>query len=234
MKTTILSIFLLITGCHVYAQESSEVMRVNNGTDISKSMNFQQRFYYDKFQDGKVFFRNGRVVKARLNYSLAHGEVQFIDTKKDTLILTEKEFINHIAIGVDTFYFYQKYGHVKKIGTFNNVTLVEKPHIMVLDNERPAAYGQYSSTSAISTYSSFTNSSGLQQALQGGDKVILKKETDYLLIDKNRNILPLNKGSIVKFFPKQKRALNDYFKYNKVALDTEEEVVKILNYASSL
>lgn len=216
------------------AQVSNDVVRVKNGSDITKLMPFTDRFQYESFKDGKVFFRNGRVVNAKLNYSLPHGEVQFVDAKKDTMILTDKNFISKITIAADTFFYSEKHGHVRKIADFGDVGLAEKQFIAQIGSERHSAYNQYTSTSAISTYSSFTNSSGMQQALEGNDKVLIKKRAVYFFIDKNQDLHLANKGSILKVFPKHKKAINQYFKDNKTEFEDLKDISAALEYASSL
>jgi hypothetical protein len=233
MRLLLLLLSLTLTQ-YLNAQDASSFMKVKNGTDISKTLPYSERFLYPTFLDGKVFFRNGRIVNAKLNYSLPHGEVQFVDAKKDTLILTDKDFIDRITIGADTFYYYQHHGHVRKVLGFDQVSLAEKQMFGTSGTERHSAYDQYTSTSAISSYSSYTNSSGQQQALQGSDKVILKKRYVFFLLDKNRVIYPANRGALLKIFPRHKKALSEYIKTNKIEFFSVDQISKTLEYASSL
>lgn len=216
------------------AQNVSNEMKVKNGSDITKALHYSERFSYPSFLDGKVYFRNGRVVNAKLNYSLPHGEIQFVDSKNDTLILNDKNFMDKITIAADTFYYYPHHGHVKKVAGYKKVSLAEKQILGTNGVERYAAYNQYSSTSAISTYSSFVNSNGQPQALEGSDKVFLKKRFVYFFLDQNRDIHLATKGNLVKVFPRHKKALNEYLRANKVEFSNPKEIVKTLEFASSL
>jgi hypothetical protein len=229
-----LAIFLFLLPFYANAQNAGDEMKVKNGSDITKSLKYSDRFSYPSFLDGKVYFRNGRVVNAKLNYSLPHGEVQFVDAKKDTLILNDKNFIDKITIAADTFYYYQHHGHVRKVAGYNRVSLAEKQILGTNGVERYAAYNQYSSTSAISTYSSFVNSNGQPQTLEGSDRIALKKRFVYFFLDQNRDIYLATKGNLVKVFPRHKKALHTYFKENKVEFANPEEIVKTLEFASSL
>lgn len=232
-KSTLLFICLAMAG-FVSAQQSEGVMKVKDGSDISKNLPLTERFHYGEFLDGKVFFRNGRTVKARLNYSLVHGEVQFIDAKKDTLILNDKNLIDKIVIAADTFYYYERYGHIKKVANFNQIAFAEKSYISNMGNEKKSAYGQYTSTSAISSFSSFSNGSGVQQSLETNNKILLKKAVAYFLIDNNRDVLPANRGSLLKLFPKHRKSLNEYFKVNNTNFSSAEDILKALEFVSSL
>ncbi|TDE13712.1 hypothetical protein [Dyadobacter psychrotolerans] len=216
------------------AQNVSNEMKVKNGSDITKTLPYSERFRYSSFLDGKVFFRNGRVVDAKLNYSLAHGEIQFLDAKNDTLILNDKNFMDRIAIAADTFYYYQHHGHVRKVAGYSQVMLAEKQILGTNGTERYAAYNQYSSTTAISTYSSFVNGAGQPQELEGSNKILLKKRFVYFFLDKNRDIYLATKGNLLKVFPRHKKALNEYLKTNNVEFFDPKEIVQTLEFASSL
>lgn len=230
-----LTIFLLlVVPLFGYAQNAGNEMKVKNGSDIAKSLRYAERFSYPSFLDGKVYFRNGRVVNAKLNYSLPHGEIQFVDAKKDTLILNDKLLMDKITIAADTFYYYQHHGHVRKVAGYKYVSLAEKQILGTNGVERYAAYNQYSSTSAISTYSSFVNSNGQPQTLEGSDKIFLKKRFVYFFLDRNRDIYLATKGNLLKVFPRHKKAIHAYIKENKLEFSNPEEIVKTLEFASSL
>jgi hypothetical protein len=227
-------LLILVVQLTAHAQDNNQVRRVRNGSDMTKTIPYAERFQYDVFKDGKVFFRNGNIVKAKLNYSLPHGEVQFVDARKDTMILTDKVFISKITIEADTFYYFEKHGHVRKLMNFNNVTLAEKQFIAQLDSERNSAYEQYTSTSAISVYSSYTNSRGLQQPLEGNDKVLLKRRVVHILIDRNQNAFLATKANLLRLFPKHKRSISQYLKDNDNEFVELKDINAALTYASNL
>ena len=230
-------IVVFLTCCfgqfYSFSQNTKDIYRVKNGTDISKAFAYRDRYQFDTFREGTVYFRGGRVSKARLNYSLVHGEVQFIHAK-DTLLLTENDFVDSIEIGDDVFYYVKGHGHLRKKAEFGGVKLAEKLFLVPAGSEKKSAYDQYTETSAISSYSSYTNSNGMRQVLDGSDRVILKKRNIYFWMDKNRRFTLATRGNLHKLFPQQKKLVNQYMQEENIDLEQEADLVKVLEYASSL
>jgi len=233
MKIIILFLACCFGPFHSFSQNTKDVYRVNNGTDISKAFSYQERYQFESFREGTVYFRGGRMSKARLNYSLVHGEVQFINAK-DTLLLTENDFVDRIEIGDDIFYYVKGHGHLRKKAEFGGVKLTEKLFLVPAGSEKKSAYDQYTETSAISSYSSYTNSNGMRQTLDGSDRVILKKRNIYFWMDKNRRFVLATKANLHKLFPHQKKSVNRYIQEQKIDFEKETDLAKVLEYATSL
>ncbi|MCE7072662.1 hypothetical protein LZG74_20275 [Dyadobacter sp. CY327] len=233
MKTWSLLFVLLFSGNLVHGQ-INDIYRVKNGSDVTKVIPFTERYQFEKFQDGHVLFRNGKTSKAQMNYSLVHGEVLFVDAKKDTLMFNDNSFINKIFVG-DNLYFYAKgHGHVHAIRDYSGVRLGKKQFLVRMGNEKYASYEQYSATSAISSYSSFVNQNGNLQNLESNVKVILKRRSIFFLIDKNERVVFATRPNLLKIYPKNKRKLNEYLRENETSFEKEADLKKVLEFASSL
>jgi hypothetical protein len=233
MKSLVTPLLFLIALNAVYAQKDTDAMRVKDGSDISKALPYSQRFQYDSFRDGQAVFRNGRISTAKFNYSLVHGQVMFIAPSKDTMLLTDLAFIRFVSIDSTPFYFFNGHGHVEVAGNYGKVRLAKKLILVQMGNEKYASYDQYSSTSAISSYSSYMNVNGAH-ALEGRDKVILKRKSVYYFLDQNDRIHLVNRGSLLKIFPSNKSEINRYLKENEINLDEDEDLKRTLVFCSSL
>ncbi|MCE6990092.1 hypothetical protein [Dyadobacter sp. CY323] len=227
-----LAILLISIGC-VYAQKNTDVVRVKDGSDIGKTLPYSLRFQYDTFLDGQAVFRNGTISKAKFNYSLVHGQVMFIAPSTDTMLLNDIDFIRFVSIDQTPYYFYQGRGHVEVAGEYGRVRLAKKLFLVQMGNEKYASYDQYSSTSAISSYSSYMNGNGVQ-FLEGRDKVILKKRSTFYLLDKNDRIHLVNRGSLMKIFPSNKSEINRFLKEKGINLENEEDLKQTLAFCSTL
>src|SRR5262245_16348829 len=86
-----------------FSQEKKNY-RVNPGQKVRDAIPMEEIFQYPSFSSGEVYFRNGSVTSAPLNYNNLFAEIQFIDAKKDTLSLSDEQTISYISIGADTFY----------------------------------------------------------------------------------------------------------------------------------
>lgn len=233
-KIGIIFVFCIMVCNSLVAQNSAQVYKVKNGTNISKALSFKERYWFDEFRDGQVHFRNGKVSNAKLNYSLFYGEIQFISSLSDTLLLADNDYIDRIEIGGEKFYYQKKYGHVREKADYNNVKLVEKQFLANMGNEKYAAYEQYSATSAISSYSSFTNVNGLAQRLEGKDKVVLKRKSVFFLIDRNKRFYVASKENLTKIYPSRRKALKGFIKENNIKFETELDLRKVLQFSASL
>ncbi|SKB85427.1 hypothetical protein [Dyadobacter psychrophilus] len=233
MKRWFLLIVMLISGNIVRAQ-TNDIYRVKNGSDVNKVIPFEQRYQFSKFQDGRVLFRNGKISRAPMNYSLVHGEVLFVDAKKDTLMFIDNEYINKIFVGDAIYYYTKDHGHVHAINDFDGVKLGNKQFLVRMGNEKYASYERYSSTSAISSYTSFINSNGNFQDLESNVKVVLKRRSIFFLIDQNDRVMFATRPNLLKIYSKNKRKLSEYLKDNQTSFEKEEDLKNALEFASRL
>lgn len=223
----------LICG-NLLAQAPKDVYRFKNGSDISKMMSYRDRFQFEKFEDGAVMFRGGKVTKAKMNYSVVHGEVMFIGNNSDTMLLNDKEFIKNIMVGQAPFIYHKGHGHMEIAGDYGRARLGRKLFLTRMGNERYSAYDQYSSSSAITSFSSFTNTDGRVQFLEGNDRVILRRRTNFYLIDKNDHIYPATKGRLLRLYSSHKRKVNEFMKVNNTNLEKETDVMNLMAFCGSL
>ena len=168
-----------------------------------------------------------------LNYSFFHGEIQFIDAKKDTLLLADNQSVSRIVIDSLLFYYMPDKGHIQQIADFDKVRLGRRQKLFTADTEHRGAYGGYSSTSSVSSYTTYTDARGQQQRLNTGTNVIMRKGSAYFWIDQNQRFYSASKANLIKIFPKNKREINDYFKENSVNLFDELDLTKLLEYTKS-
>ena len=103
MKSWLLSLFFLLYAAFTFAQNAPKVYRTRNGSNISKNIPYAEQYQFEEFLPGKVYFRNGRIANSRFNYNLFYGEIEFIDQKKDTLLLNDKDLMDSIQIGREIF-----------------------------------------------------------------------------------------------------------------------------------
>jgi len=233
MKRWFLLCVMLISGNFVFGQ-LNDIYRVKNGSDVSSVIPFEQRYQFDKFQEGSVLFRNGRISKAQMNYSLVHGEVLFLDVRKDTLLFDNNDYISKIFIGDALYYYTKGHGHVHAIQDYGGVRLGKKQFLVRMGNEKYASYEQYSATSAISSYSSFVNQNGNFQDLESNVKVVLKRRSIFFLIDRNDRVMFATRPNLLKIYPKNRRKLNDYLKEHATNFEKEEDLKNALQFANLL
>lgn len=234
MTIRLLITVLILSTVSCFAQTRTKVYKTKNGPDITKNIPFNEKYQFEKFQPGIVYFKNGRKVTASMNYNLFHGEVLFIGPNRDTLLLTDNNYIDSIQIGSEVFYYIRANGHVQEIGDFQRIKLAQKQILSVMDNEREGAFNHYSATSAISNYSTFGNKNGEMQWLKPADKVVFKKNSLYYFVDRNFKFYPANKVSLLKIFRYHSKELNEYFRQNRIDFLNRNELVRTLQFCETL
>lgn len=233
MKSWLLTLFCLLYAASIFAQNTPKVYRTKNGYNISKNIPYQEQYQFEEFLPGSVYFRNGRIATARLNYNYFYGEIEFIDQKKDTLLLNDKDFMDSITVGSEIFYYLPKHGHVREIKNYGKVKLCEKQVLAVLDNERESAFNHYSATSAISNYKTFSNQNGTQW-MKPTDKVVFKRKSDYFFIDRNQHFYFPSKATLLKLFRDNNKEINDYLKVENINFSKQSDLMKLLEFCSTL
>src|SRR4051812_1016345 len=176
MKSFFLTISVVLVYAHNYAQTNQWTVKA--GESIEKALGDSVIYRYPQFMPGSVYFRDGRVSPALLNFNFVNREMQFIAPSKDTLTIANAITIKYITIQKDTFYFDKVY--IELIHG-NTVAKLGKLEIMkVSDIKKEGAYGQMSSTSAITTTNSFY-SNNQSYKLTEKSAVMLHKETVFYI-----------------------------------------------------
>ena len=217
-----------------YCQVSNDGLsvRVKDGASISAAVPFEQRFVYPQFLQSTITLKNGTTTNARMNYNLFFGQIQFIAANGDTLLLSDPETISEVVIGYDLYYFLKGEGHVEQVLSKNNIILTKREMLTYSGKEKYASYGQYSSTGAITTYSSYNSDIGSSQRLARNTQTVLVRRANFYFIDKNQKFYSATRSNLLRIFPKNKRAINDYFNQNTVNFDNEAQLKDLVSFCS--
>lgn len=184
-----------------------------------------------QFTDGKVFFRDGTVVAAKLNYNCLFDEIHFIDPKGDTLALANEKTISYISIDKDTFYYEQ--GYLRLLAGNHVARLAEKQVWRVGGNKVNGAFNTTSTTSAITSYTSY-NTAGSRYSLAINEDVDLRKVRNYYFADNNNRFVQAGKKNLLMLFPKAQRQIERYLEENKVDFTKREDLEKVIQFLEHL
>lgn len=189
------------------------------------------QFLLRNFENGQVFFKDGRVFDASLNYSLFVKKFLFLDQQDNSIKeFSEPEMVSTIKIGKRVF-----------LPTKNGATevLQSDPYISVqyrgtLKREgKEIGYGGRSETSAVdglATYHSGNTGYKLET-----EKFILSRVDKIFRIENNgKQYRFLNEKQFLKAFSNQKEVLMKYIKENEIDFNDIDDVLKLYNYAVRL
>lgn len=229
MKIFFLACSIGLVYFHAYPQENQWTVKA--GESIEEALGDSIIYRYPQFRQGTVYFRDGRVSHAMVNLNLVTGEMQFIAPSKDTLAIANEITIRYITIKSDTFYFDKVYVEVIHSNTAAKLGKLEI--IKVSDIRKEAAYGQMSSTSAISTNSSvFIGHQSYK--LTEKSAVTLHKETVFYIGDGFNNFLPAVKKNIYKMFNTKMSKIEPFIKENKIEVNKEDDLVKLIDFLGKI
>ncbi|MDH6533670.1 hypothetical protein M2101_000311 [Parabacteroides sp. PM5-20] len=192
------------------------------------------QFLLEEFQDGTVYYRDGRRFVVPLNYNVLLKRFFFLDKGDNNQMkeFAEKELVTFITIGSRRFLYDKK--EIKEVLQLDPPVLVEYRGV-TKDKGKKAGYGGTSSTAAIDNYSGFF-ADGTYHALEDEAVAIdvsriLKK---YMVLSKGKQKFFVNASDFLKIYPQHKEVLKEYIKANKIQFSVTEDVVNLYNYALSL
>lgn len=203
---------------------------VRAGESIKEALGDSVIYHYPQFMSGVVHYKNGTLSHAALNFNLITGEMQFIAPSKDTLAIANESSIDHITIQDDTFYYDKVY--IQLIHDNANAKLGKIEIIRQTNIAKQGAYGQMNSTGSIDAIDSYY-SSGQMYKLAESTTITMRSRTVFFIGDENNHFLPATKRNINKLFGK-KNAADSFIKENKIALDKEDDLIKLVDFLGKM
>lgn len=190
------------------------------------------QFLLKGFQDGYVFYKDGRQFQVPMNYSLLIKKFLFLDPTDNNNIkeFLEPEMVATIKIG-DRIFLPTKDGATEVL-QMNPPLFVQYKGSMRWEGKQ-VGYGGRSETSAVESYSTF----------QAG-ATVHKLETEKLILTSIFKIFRIERGGkqyrfssekqFLKAYPEHKEVLRKYIKDNDINFEVIEDVLQVYNHAVSL
>lgn len=220
--------FLLGFPASLYAQEE-KVYQIKADQEIREVLSFADIYKYPNFTFGLVAFRDVRNSSAKLNYNYLQGEMDFIGASGDTLALADEANIKYVAIGKDTFYFFE--GYLEQIASHQTKKLTRKQLVELADKKKLGAFDQ-PTHSGVNAYGSYANSRSTVP-LVVKEQITLVLKTYFFVGDRN-NFYRVNKKNLAKLYGKKEREISAYLSNNKVDFSKEGDLLNLFRYLNSL
>jgi hypothetical protein len=222
--------FLSIVLIGSVANAQDKVFVVNPGQRVSDVVPKREIYAYPSFEQGAVYFADGSVSNALMNYNALYGEIQFINPKGDTLSLADEEKIKLLTINNDSFYF--DHGFMQLLSNSGNIKLLRRNVIRQSSSSKIGLYDQSVDGGAASSYSSI--SSGAHDAdLVLNQKATLTRQTFYLFGDGKGHLLSASRKSAEKLYPSKKAVIADYLSKNNIDFKNEADLKNMVAYLQS-
>ena len=226
--------FLIISAVLIFVQNvfcQKELMTVKAGDEIRQSVPDSIEYLYPQFVSGLVYFKDGKISRAPLNYNLLLAEMHFL-SGSDTLALADENTIKLITVNNDSFYYDKNY--LQQIKGDASVKLAKKESIKIADVQKISAYDQPSSTSSMNTINNIYSSAGQVYHLNQRQNLVLVKQTSYYIGDAYNHFLPASKKTLVKMFGSRQNEIETFLNENKIAFNKQEDLEKLVSFLQGI
>ena len=230
MKAPLLLFIGLLLAATLPAQNNNTLL-VKAGTTIKESIPPAELYHFAAFRSGKIYFKDGKSAGGLMNYHRLLDELQFINSKGDTLAVDNEPTIELVVLDRDTFYYDGSY--IKLLHTDGDAKLGVKQWLKLIDRQKTGGYNQPSTTSAITGFSSFDDGRRLYDLVVRED-LILNREQQYYFGNKFNHFVPVNKKNIFDLYPKHEAALREYLKNEKVDFKKGADLQKLFAFLAQL
>ena len=221
---TLFTLVILILCINSSFSQTTEIITVKAGQNISDV--YKEIYRYPQFTAGRVYFMNGDVSAAKLNYNLISQVMLFTTNIGDTLAIDNESTIKYITIANDTFYYDE--GYVELVENYSHVKLAVRQKIKFSDKKKTGAFGM--PTSTVKTESDDTFLGDRRYNFTIAEDLIFKKETEFYLNDDSNHFLTISKKNLLKLYPKRKDNIENFLKENNINLREEKDIKRLVQY----
>jgi len=227
MKKCMFLLFALLPLC-VSAQKK-EIIEAASGEDLSKKASTQIQFLFPEFTDGDVFYIGMPKGCGKLNYNMLLGEMQFLEKDK-VLALANVRDVVFVTINNRKFYPFNDKEFTEELMSTGNWKLRVRRKGNAASHSKRGAYGTYSSTSSITSFSSI-DSDNRQFELSVIENVLISLNCFYYLVGTNgKYVLIRNIKTFTKQFPEHSTQIEAFVKEHNIKFDNENDLKRLLEY----
>jgi hypothetical protein len=223
----LISLLLLISACS--SAQNGNLILVPAGSKVEDCIPYKEKYRYPEFISGKVIFKNGMNTEAKLNYNFLTKEMQYLH-EKDTLAIANETDILQVTIAGDTYLFDKDYLELINNG---KIMVAVKQYFRLAEVQKRDSYGSAGSNSATDSYSSIQTEGRTYNLITNEDR-IYHKISDFFLATSSSGFIPFTKKKVMQLFPKNRKAIDDYLKSNRVDFDSREDLIRFAKYLSGL
>lgn len=222
----VLAISLFFT--KINGQDSTRVF-IPAGKSFSDVASLDKAYRFPTFTNGHVYFRDGTISAAKLNYNFLNKELEFISPSGDTLAIVKEQALNIKNIVIDSITFYYYDGYLEEMAHNENGKLLKRQFYQIKGSEKIGAYNLASTSSAIDSYSSYTDQNGQSRTLTVRENLTLVIATEYFFGDKYNVVLRATKKNMLDLYPKKKTQIESYLRNNNVNFTNGTDLLKLFS-----
>lgn len=212
---------------------SAIAQKVKNGYLLSEFKQapavipFNERFQFEEFKNGFVYKRTGARSAAKLNYSYLYGDILFLGSDRDTLTISDKEFVKYASIGENIYFYDQKYGYAEIVSESDGVKVGKQTLLALLDFDKSAHFEKLISPVFRPDQTTLVGVSSNVKA-ENLSNLRLKSQSNLFFIDQNNRFYAAGRNSLLKIHRKIRRKVIHYLDERVVNYDNEDDLKTVI------
>lgn len=219
-----LFVMCLFCNASLCAQHKKTVM-LKAGNHVMDILSPTDVYYFTKFTEGKVYFKDGSKSAGRLNFNTLVNEIQFTDGGGDTVALADEKNISFVAINNDVFYYDN--GYLRLLSGNNQAKLTVSDVWRIGEKRKNNVYNTSAPASSSNSFASYFVYNQHHNLMVNQDVELFKHER-YFFGDKSNRILPANKKNLITLFPNHKSRIETFLAEHKTDFNNAEDLSKII------
>ncbi|MEJ1240129.1 hypothetical protein WBG78_18455 [Chryseolinea sp. T2] len=232
MKKSLI-VLVAFCACGSLSAQTSEEFMVRTGQEASEVIPRVKHFYYPTFQQGQVFYPQGKRSDVMLlNYNTLLEVMQYIDQNGDTLYIPEESNIfRYIRIGKDLFYHHFRDGYFNLQTREDNYNLatrtrwkIERRDIMVYNGYGMATVSPGSTVSTRRVGESVVNN----------EDMAYRTQTEFYIVGPRDAVFHATRAGVLKAFSEYKSEILEYLRDHQTNFEDPESLRDLVQYSNTL
>ena len=227
-KFTFISVLFILMSIVASAQQVKN-FTVSAGQSFVDVLSHDELFRYPKFIKGITVYKDGTTTSEKMNYNFVQGEMIFLNSRNDTLVITKKDAISQIILAEDTFYVSN--GYYEQIAGNKTVMLLVHKYIKLVNVKKEGAYGTSNSTGSVDSYSSLSaNNNSATLKLKVSEDMDFAIMTDFYFSKNSSEFVLARKNSILKLFPEKDEMIKEFIKSQSIRFNEKDDIIKLTEF----
>jgi hypothetical protein len=221
----VLLIILLFSFCLSLTGQQSMTVTIKGETTLESVLPQEMMFAFKEYKDAEIHLKNGTVTTTRININLFTGDVFFMNSSNQVMVLGNPEDIRQIIINekiwipVDG-----AFGEI--FHTKDTFSMARVKRTKCSDVRKEAGFGGTTSTGSVKSVTSFSQDNTTHVALSVGEYDF--ETTVSYIISTGSRIFNADTRGFKKVFPDCKKEIDLYLKENKVSFNDENDLISFL------
>jgi hypothetical protein len=225
MKIYVFFVVLVLQGVAGYAQVSDHIV-----IPAEDSISNHYSYLFPSFMEAEVKFRDGRSFTYKMDFNMLICEMQYINTKGDTLQITNAGLIDSIRMDSCSFiYDYQK-GYFQIVAVSDAASLAIYRRASFLPVQK-GGMGENRQDGGVQQFNLMNTREGTRPLVLDQD-INAVRTTTYLLILKSGEMENAGKAAFMKLYNGDKKSFDQYIMANKINLNQQDDLEKLFHFCT--